>query len=164
MLQLSQTKQNIKKKTAARSVWLQPPTCVLPGVVTLWSTRQERAHSVSLLTSISVSPHGTDLLFHHTKQQWYSIPPTQHPLVVVSLRISSQPGIGWVWNCVSVWCVEKKKERKVVQGMDNDGRTRKRHVCMGRSAREDVRWCARVCVLTPYAMHRLNFCSSSSVV
>lgn len=70
-----------------------------------------------------------DLLFHHTKQRWClynDILFFPHPIVVVSLRISSQLGLTWVWNCVSAWRTEKRTTTKVVQGMDNDRWTRRR--------------------------------------
>lgn len=40
--------------------------------------------------------------------------------------------------------------------MDNDGWTRKRHVCMGRSTRADVRWCMCACVCS----HPLRYAPS----
>lgn len=119
----------------------------------LWSDRQEPAHLLRLVTNISPAPFESRICSFITLNSggvctviFYFFPP--HSIVVASLRISSQLGLTWLWNCVSAW---KKNWRYFKGWVMTDGQG------------YDV--CVCVCV-HPYATvsHHLNFCGSSSVV
>lgn len=92
---------------------------------------------------------------------FYFFPSTSHCCCLTAYQLTTGTHMS-VELCLSLTCRKNKIERKMkgVQGMDNDGQTRRRHVCMGKSKRVCVR--GGVCVCSPPTLQSHTISTSAA--